>query len=494
MHSIYFLLLLLLAALPGEPASAQSNGRESAEPETVIISGVATPRDHYTYRLEPFSVPAHTGRIEVDFEYTGRGDFAEIEIGLFDPHGFRGTSRFSKGSFEVGRYEATPSYFPGFMPAGEWQVSLGFPTVRQESEYRITLRLYPETSSGFIAPRAQPLKSGPGWYQGDFHTHTGHSDAFGCHDTRGEHSPCQVYQVAESAHRAGLDFVAVTDHNTVSHYHDLRGLQPSFPDLLLIRGQEITTFYGHANLYGVGLPVDFRIGYEGRNVGHIQEESEELGGLFSINHPGRETGARCTGCGWSADSTDYARLEALEIVNSTHVETDISGIPFWHNLLNQGYRITGIGGSDDHAAGFGNSHPGTPTTVVWAAELSEAAILDGVRSGRVYLKTDSAETPDLSYYADAGYETWQMGSTIYLAELPVEGPVKFHAVTLQQEGLTAEWIQNGEVVAVQQAGEPNEEGKITFSYIPGTREEGWVRLNLRRNGTITVISNPIYLR
>src|SRR5690625_6716667 len=62
MHSIYFLLLLLLAALPGEPASAQSNGRESAEPETVIISGVATPRDHYTYRLEPFSVPAHTGR------------------------------------------------------------------------------------------------------------------------------------------------------------------------------------------------------------------------------------------------------------------------------------------------------------------------------------------------------------------------------------------------------------------------------------------------
>src|SRR5690625_6887698 len=266
MHSIYFLLLLLLAALPGEPASAQSNGRESAEPETVIISGVATPRDHYTYRLEPFSVPAHTGRIEVDFEYTGRGDFAEIEIGLFDPHG--------------------------------------------------------------------------------------------------ERSPCQVYQVAESAHRAGLDFVAVTDHNTVSHYHDLRGLQPSFPDLLLIRGQEITTFYGHANLYGVGIPVDFRIGYEGRNVSHIQEESEVLGGLFSINHPGRETGARCTGCGWSADSTDYARLEALEIVNSTHVETDISGIPFWHNLLNQGYRITGIGGSDDHAAGFGRSHPGTPTTVV----------------------------------------------------------------------------------------------------------------------------------
>src|SRR5690625_7138721 len=105
MHSIYFLLLLLLAALPGEPASAQSNGRESAEPETVIISGVATPRDHYTYRLEPFSVPAHTGRIEVDFEYTGRGAFAEREIGVFEPQGFRGTRRLSRGSLDVGRFD-----------------------------------------------------------------------------------------------------------------------------------------------------------------------------------------------------------------------------------------------------------------------------------------------------------------------------------------------------------------------------------------------------
>src|SRR5690625_7517121 len=97
----------------------------------------------------------------------------------------------------------------------------------------------------------------------------------------------------------------------------------------------------------------------------------------------------------------------------------------------------GSAGSDDHAAGFSRSNPGTPTTVVWAAELSEAAILDGVRSGRVYLKTERAGIPDLSFYADAGYETRQMGSTIYLAELPADGQVAFHAVSLQQEGLTA---------------------------------------------------------
>src|SRR5690625_7867930 len=101
MHSIYFLLLLLLAAFPGEPATAQTTGRESAEPETVIISGVATPRNQYTYRLEPFSVPAHTGRIEVEFEYTGRGEFAEIEIYLIEQHRFRGISSFSIGSIVI---------------------------------------------------------------------------------------------------------------------------------------------------------------------------------------------------------------------------------------------------------------------------------------------------------------------------------------------------------------------------------------------------------
>jgi len=488
-----FLLLFVLVFFT-TVARGHPSGAEPAEPETVIIRGMVTPQEQYTYRLEPFTMPANIGRIEVEFEYTGQHDFAEIEIGLFDPHGFRGTSRFSKSSFEVGRYEATPSYFPGHMPAGEWQISLGFPTVQQESAYKITIRLLPETAPEFAAPRKNPLQNGARWYAGDFHTHTGHSDAFGCQDTRGERSPCQVYQVAEAAHRNNLEFVAVTDHNTISHYHDINGLQPVFPDLLLLRGQEITTFYGHANIYGAGKPVDFRIGYEGRTVEHIQQDSRELGSLFAINHPGRATGAACTGCGWSAEQTNYDLVDAIEIVNGTNVENEISGIPFWHNLLNQGYQITGIGGSDDHDAGFGRAQPGMPTTVVWAAELSEAAILDGVRSGRVYLMTQGAEEAAFSFYANACYETWQMGSTIYLAELPVEDPVAFHAVTSQQEDLTAEWIHNGEVVAVQQAGEPDKNGMVSFSFTPSSNDKGWIRLNLRRNGAITLISNPIYLR
>lgn len=461
--------------------------------EVVVINGVAQPSDQYTYRLEEFIVPEGTGAIEVEFDYTGKYTHSEIEIGLFDPDGFRGTSRFSKSSFIVSKYRTTPSYFPGPVLAGVWQISLGFPTIRAESEYEVTIRLIPKNHPEFFGPLNETLSDEQRWYHGDFHTHTGHSDAFGCHDTEGLRSPCQVYQVAEAAHRNNLDFVAITDHNTVSHHQDMMVIQPTFPNMLLMRGQEVTTFYGHANVYGTSIPLDFRIGYEARNVQHIQQESKNLSSLFSINHPGRETGPSCTGCGWSADSTNYNLVDAVEIVNGTNVETEISGIPFWHDLLNRGYRITAIGGSDDHGAGFGRAQPGTPTTVVWADNLSEKSILEGVRSGKVYLKTQHASDPDINFYAEINDEKWEMGSTISIDEHSAES-ISFNVITVPQENLTAEWILNGETIELQETAHLIEGGKIQFNYTLETPVFGWIRLNLRRDQKITTISNPIYMK
>ncbi len=60
--------------------------------------------------------------------------------------------------------------------------------------------------------------------------------------------------------RRGLDFIAVTDHNTISQYDALRELQPYFDQLLFIPGREVTTFQGHANVFGITRFVDYRIG------------------------------------------------------------------------------------------------------------------------------------------------------------------------------------------------------------------------------------------
>lgn len=461
--------------------------------QEITITGVAHPLDQYTYRLEEFEVPEGTGALHVEFDYTGKQSFAEIEIGLFDPDGFRGTSRFSKSSFTISKYRTTPSYFPGPIQAGKWNISLGFPTIQADSEYEITIRLIPENHPEYYGPLTESLNEEERWYSGDFHTHTGHSDAFGCHDTNGERSPCQVYQVAQAAHRNNLDFVSINDHNTVSHHQDMMVIQPTFPDLLLMRGQEVTTFYGHANVIGTSIPVDFRVGFEERNMHHIQQESDSLGSQFVINHPGRETGANCTGCGWSADSTNYNLVDAIEIVNGTNVENEISGIPFWHDLLNQGYQITAIGGSDDHAGGFGSAQPGTPTTMVWADGLSEKSILEGVRSGKVYLKTESANDPDIHFYAESGDTRWEMGSTISLSQQP-DFSITFILITNLQNGLMAEWIMNGEPVEIQETARKIDNGKLEFIYELNDPVSGWLRLNLRRDGKITTITNPIYIK
>lgn len=55
--------------------------------------------------------------------------------------------------------------------------------------------------------------------------------------------------------------------------------------------------------------------------------------------------------------------------------------------LNQGRRITAIGGSDNHDAAIPHDQPsvlGRPATVVYAKGLSTDAILAGLRAGRLF--------------------------------------------------------------------------------------------------------------
>jgi MYXO-CTERM domain-containing protein len=69
----------------------------------------------------------------------------------------------------------------------------------------------------------------------------------------------------------------------------------------------------------------------------------------------------------------------------------------WDDLLAQGFRIAAVGGSDDHRAGAGTGANdgvlGSPTTLVLADELSEAAILEGIRRGRTIVQLRGPDDP-----------------------------------------------------------------------------------------------------
>lgn len=223
------LVFAIAAAIPFQ-VHAQASTPE-ASPAIVsfadrTISGFLTGRDHQTYVEVPFEVPAGVERLTLDFDYD-RADRTVIDLGLLDPNGLRGWSGGNKSTITVATSDATPSYVPGPVVAGEWRLLLGVPNIREGVTARWTARI---SLAGVDAPAPEsaffdgPIRSGAGWYRGDFHTHSGQSDG-SCESLTGRRIPCPVFRTLERARAAELDFVAVTEHNTPSGFAELRVLQ-----------------------------------------------------------------------------------------------------------------------------------------------------------------------------------------------------------------------------------------------------------------------------
>src|SRR6202000_777052 len=153
------------------------------------------------------------------------------------------------------------SYLPGPIPPGKWKLLLGIPSIREGvgSEFTANIYFARPTESPIVSTFSQtPLRIGSGWYRGDLHMHDAHSDG-SCLSQSGRKVPCPLYKTVETAAQRGLHFIAISDHNTISQYNDLRELQPYFDQMLLIPAREITTFEGHANVWGTTQFIDFRL-------------------------------------------------------------------------------------------------------------------------------------------------------------------------------------------------------------------------------------------
>ncbi|MBN1934019.1 MAG: PHP domain-containing protein [Anaerolineae bacterium] len=365
------------------------------------------------YPLLPFDVPEGTARITVEYTFekgalTSPQDKNEIDLGLFDPRGhhflnapgFRGWSGGARSTVFVAADEATPGYLPGPLQPGQWHVLLGLYKIAPNGcTVVVTITLEPgdNTSTGH-APPIWPgaLRDHRGWYCGDLHCHTHHSDAAG-----------SVDDLIAAARAQGLDFLAVTDHNTVSHLPELA--RRGSPDLLLIPGMEITTYHGHANVWGLREWIDFRA-TDDAAMRRIRDYVRALGLLFSINHPKYE------GPEWQF--ADVFDADAVEAWQAPWWFSNFESLAFWDGLLRQGKRIALVGGSDKHQKPFIGEMTayeiGAPTTWVCAESLSERAVLDGIGAGHVFV-TQSPRGPRLEFTTSAGGQTAMMGDDLRLS-------------------------------------------------------------------------------
>ena len=460
-----FAALVLALALPAAFASA--------ERRTVTVR--YTPHDRATgrYQYVPFEVPEGTARIAFGYAYDRAEGANVVDLGLMEPGSLELHSGAARGWTGGERTEAfltasraTPGYWPGPIPPGRWHVALGLYKV---SDAGVSVDVWFETTAGpspkvpaAVKPRpAEPLRRGARWYAGALHVHTVHSDG-----------KLTVDEVSRLAREAGLDFLAITDHNNTVHQVDTVPAD----GLLRIVGEEVTTPGGHASVWGLGGErdfVDFRVLAGDPRIAELVKAATSRGALFSINHPA----STCVGCGWEHAVPEG--VTGIEITNGRHGEM-VAAMEMWDRLLKEGRRIVAVGSSDWH-------RPPAPFDVasvrVWAEELSTKAILDGIRAGRVVVMADGRTPPPL-LVAHAGRVKAGAGETLRVAgRRSIRLDVTLPAGLL---GGRVDLVADGAVVATQPA-----KTRVRFERAAGDR---YVRVHVfAADGSPRAVTNPVFL-
>jgi hypothetical protein len=509
--------------------------------ETVRIEGHLTAEQvrHNPYFYLPFNVPANASRIHVSYGYSdpvtapfGNGPGNVVDIGIFDsrgydfpqPAGFRGWSGAARPEFFLAREDATPGYIRGHLFPGEWNIVLGVDRVEPEGvRYDVSVTVEQESGarnqeaggpprsarpevSKEGAEHSVPLTrhSAPGtqhsprWLKGDLHCHTIHSDGLN-----------SVEEIVRNAVELGLDFLAVTDHNTSTHFEELERL--SHLPIVLIPGEEVTTYWGHANMWGLREWIDFRCADEA-SIDAVRRYVLQKGGLISVNHP------KCVGPPWFFRG--WEGYPSMEVWQAPWRFYNWESLERWDSLLRSGDRVVAVGGSDVHSIPPAEPrHPhglANPTTWVYAdlspptpvpahPEVSkdraerphpEQAILSAIRAGHVYI-TDAPTDTQLILTADAdgdGRSETLMGDTIE----PRDGrPVSFRVDVRGGMDRRLWLIADGVPVDIR----PLDKVDSTHEFSLDVSGHRYVRAELRghrgrpeRGEVVWAMTNPVWLK
>lgn len=480
MRALCCLSAILLLASTGPGAQ-----RSSSPPAIVTIHRHYEPRDRETarYQYVPIEVENGIETLIISYRYNADNGASVVDIGLFEPGslaigtpGFRGYSGGSQSTIIVGRHFASPAYRSGPLPPGRWHVMLGLYKVGPRGvdvEIDVTQSRAsapaPASASTSHSAAAAPVegadtsrRAAPRWFSGGLHFHTTHSD--------GSIDPAAL---ASAAGAAGLEFIAITDHNNTIH---TRERMPPSP--LHIVGEEVTTPAGHANVWGLppGAWIDFRVrpadADAAVSINRLVGDAHRYGALFSINHPVTD----CAGCSWEQVIPDA--LDGVEIWNGEK-GPQVEAMAIWDRLLRLGRHVTAVGASDWHRA---PARIDAAAVRVLAADLTAPAILDGIRRGHVIVMRDATTAPP-SVRMDCGAQSAEIGDTL---TCDAAGRLTIRVSASGTAGGRAELVWNGDSKTSKPLG-----GDSTFE-LPASA--GYARIHVyAADGSAIAITNPVHV-
>jgi hypothetical protein len=333
--------------------------------------------------LGPEGVAQHRDALKVD----ERADSLQnlMNVVLVDPAG-RWRGRWDRlpaaasGELLLAERCASRGFVAGRIQPGSWTAAVEHHGIfGGVVDYTIAVRARAAPDDAEVAALAETgyreaayARRGPGWYFGELHSHSSHSD--------GRH---EMAEIADRASRCGLDFLALTDHNTMSAHP----VPPGAP-IIIVPGFELTTFHGHHPVYGVDEMVPWHEGGRVVPLGEIAPRVRAAGGIVGVAHPFVPGDPLCTGC----RMVDDLAPESFDLVEvwyrrwGSPGSDNQAGYDLWNRLWAAGHHKTAVAARDWHGPEQEGPFPGAlPLTGVFAHDATPAAIVDGLRSGRVIL-------------------------------------------------------------------------------------------------------------
>ncbi len=371
-----------------------------------------------------------------------------------------------------------------------------------------TLPEQPRPLDSALQPGDTPM---PPVIAGAFHVHTDRSDGRG-----------SVSEVAAAAARAGLSFVVVTDHGDGTRVPD----PPTYYDnVLVLDGVEIRTTQGHYLSVGQE-QASYPLGGEPRDV---TEDVRRLGGFGVAAHPGSPK----DGLRWQAWSTAIDGLEWLNgdstwrdeawyrlglallqypmrapAAMAALFERPVETLLRWDGLT-QRRRVVALAGSDAHGAAalpgaedwrvpplawpsyeqvFRTFAIRVQLDEVWSGDATAdaAALLEGLREGRVYTVLDALAIPGRFHFSAAGETRVAQAGGVLSAGAPVRVTVRAGLPTgaeirLYENGALVHRTRSPELHYVSDGGRSVFRAEVVLPWAPGTPGVPWV------------VSNPIYI-
>ncbi len=445
------------------------------------FEGRLAARDAKRHIPHEFVVPPNSGQIDILFHFAPlrvSGTSNLLTLTLFDAQGFRG-ARHRDGEehrVRISATEATPGYLPGPLPAGTWTAEIDTHMIMPGEPVHYTLDInITEGADGeirrvpFPKPKNRAPRRGPGWYRGDLHGHTDHSDGEGF----------SVAELVEAARDEKLDFVFLTDHNTTAGLAEMDTL--SSEDLLTAGGIELTTFWGHALCLGTREWVDWRVRPGIGDIARLASTAYSNDQVFIIAHPQSTGDPICTGCAWRFGDMMPGVAQLVEIWNGpwNGDANNEQALTLWYDWLNEGLRLVSTAGTDTHSARGYAARPGF--NVVYTEALSEAALLKALRAGHLYLSAG----PQITFQAEE-----KNGHSRFVGDSVTQAATFTVAWAQCPAGAQLRLIANGRLL---HQGTVAQQGKYEWSMTPDQAD--WVAVEIRdTKGEMLAITNPIFLR